>query len=73
MLHNCVNLFFTFLSHSFVVDCHTMKNSSGRNDSLKEHIKFLESLGIAGISNHSLLFSKTAPVQAPQEGDDLER
>ncbi|KAK1418802.1 hypothetical protein QVD17_27949 [Tagetes erecta] len=30
--------------------------------SLKAHTKFLESLGIAGISNHSLLFSRTAPV-----------
>ncbi|KAJ9556695.1 hypothetical protein OSB04_011309 [Centaurea solstitialis] len=29
---------------------------------LKLHTKFLDSLGIAGISHHSLLFSKTAPV-----------
>ncbi|XP_026445682.1 protein CHROMATIN REMODELING 24-like isoform X1 [Papaver somniferum] len=32
------------------------------SDSLKDHIKFLESQGIAGVSHHSLLFSKTAPV-----------
>ncbi|KAK9068214.1 hypothetical protein SSX86_012325 [Deinandra increscens subsp. villosa] len=32
--------------------------------SLKAHTKFLESLGIAGISQHSLLFSRTAPVPA---------
>ncbi|KAI7746430.1 hypothetical protein M8C21_015338 [Ambrosia artemisiifolia] len=35
--------------------------------SLKAHTKFLESLGIAGISHHSLLFSRTAPVQAVEE------
>ncbi|MCL7027656.1 hypothetical protein MKW94_024372 [Papaver nudicaule] len=32
------------------------------SDSLKDHIKFLESQGIAGVSHHSLLFSKTAPI-----------
>uniref|UniRef100_A0A7N0TBK3 Protein CHROMATIN REMODELING 24 n=1 Tax=Kalanchoe fedtschenkoi TaxID=63787 RepID=A0A7N0TBK3_KALFE len=43
------------------------------DESLKEHVKFLENLGIAGISNHSLLFSKTAPVSVPEDGDDLVR
>lgn len=38
-----------------------------RDASLKVHTKFLESLGIAGISHHSLLFSKTAPVQVVQD------
>ncbi|GKA57409.1 SNF2-related, N-terminal domain-containing protein, partial [Tanacetum coccineum] len=37
------------------------------DSSLKVHTKFLESLGIAGISNHSLLFSKTAPVPVVDE------
>nr|XP_043628305.1 protein CHROMATIN REMODELING 24 isoform X2 [Erigeron canadensis] len=37
------------------------------DSSLKVHTKFLESLGIAGISNHSLLFSKTAPVPVVEE------
>ncbi|KAI3951599.1 hypothetical protein MKX01_018715 [Papaver californicum] len=32
------------------------------SDSLKDHMKFLESQGIAGVSHHSLLFSKTASV-----------
>ncbi|XP_022031663.2 protein CHROMATIN REMODELING 24-like [Helianthus annuus] len=32
------------------------------DSSLEAHTKFLESLGIAGISHHSLLFSKTSPV-----------
>ncbi|KAI3693177.1 hypothetical protein L6452_33008 [Arctium lappa] len=40
--------------------------------SLKVHTKFLESLGIAGISHHSLLFSKTAPVPVVQD-DELTR
>ncbi|XP_076947396.1 protein CHROMATIN REMODELING 24-like [Bidens hawaiensis] len=35
--------------------------------SLKVHTKFLESLGIAGISHHSLLFSRTAPVPVVDE------
>ncbi|CAI9297712.1 unnamed protein product [Lactuca saligna] len=35
--------------------------------SLKYHTKFFESLGIAGISNHSLLFSKTAPFPFVQD------
>ncbi|XWS44706.1 hypothetical protein CRYUN_Cryun15aG0070800 [Craigia yunnanensis] len=37
---------------------------------LETHIKFLETLGIAGISHHSLLFSKTAPVQVVEEEDE---
>lgn len=32
----------------------------------------MESLGIAGVSHHSLLFSKTAPVAAVQE-DEIKR
>ncbi|CAM8901164.1 unnamed protein product [Rhodiola kirilowii] len=43
------------------------------NEALIQHVKFLENLGIAGISNHSLLFSKTAPVPVPEEGDELVR
>ncbi|KAL7608695.1 hypothetical protein Lser_V15G14091 [Lactuca serriola] len=37
------------------------------DSSLSVHIKFLESLGIAGISHHSLLFSKTTPVPIMQD------
>ncbi|XVE83355.1 hypothetical protein DITRI_Ditri16bG0082700 [Diplodiscus trichospermus] len=37
---------------------------------LETHIKFLETLGIAGVSHHSLLFSKTAPVQVVEEEDE---
>ncbi|KAG8640786.1 protein CHROMATIN REMODELING 24 isoform X1 [Manihot esculenta] len=33
------------------------------DESLGAHVNFLESLGIAGVSHHSLLFSKTACVQ----------
>ncbi|KDP31473.1 hypothetical protein JCGZ_15353 [Jatropha curcas] len=33
------------------------------DESLEAHVKFLETKGIAGVSHHSLLFSKTAPVQ----------
>lgn len=33
-------------------------------ESLKAHIEFLKSLSIAGLSQHSLLFSKAAPVTA---------
>ncbi|GAA0156845.1 damaged DNA-binding protein [Lithospermum erythrorhizon] len=39
-------------------------------DSLSSHIKFLETLGIAGVSHHSLLFSKTAP--APDSASEEE-
>ncbi|CAH1418780.1 unnamed protein product [Lactuca virosa] len=35
--------------------------------SVKDHTAFFESLGIAGLSNHSLLFSKTAPVPVVQD------
>ncbi|XP_058089830.1 SNF2 domain-containing protein ENL1 isoform X2 [Magnolia sinica] len=42
-------------------------------DSLKSHIKFLESQGIAGVSHHSLLFSKTKPVQLVQEDERVAR
>ncbi|XP_050205526.1 protein CHROMATIN REMODELING 24-like isoform X2 [Mercurialis annua] len=34
------------------------------DESLETNVKFLETLGIAGVSHHSLLFSKTAPVEA---------
>ncbi|KAK9162446.1 hypothetical protein Syun_003348 [Stephania yunnanensis] len=43
------------------------------HDSLKSHIKFLEKQGIAGISDHSLLFSKTAQTPATEENDELSR
>ncbi|KAL2941812.1 Protein CHROMATIN REMODELING 24 [Bienertia sinuspersici] len=39
-------------------------DQNAMSDSLKAHIKFLESLGIGGVSDHSLLYSKTEPTQA---------
>ncbi|KAK7318422.1 hypothetical protein RJT34_03122 [Clitoria ternatea] len=39
----------------------------------KEHIEFLKSLGIAGVSHHSLLFSKTQPVPADPVEDEVTR
>ncbi|KAL0543614.1 hypothetical protein IC582_018714 [Cucumis melo] len=41
------------------------------DESLRSHIKFLETQGIAGVSHHNLLFSKTAPepVYALEEED----
>ncbi|CAN0877890.1 Protein CHROMATIN REMODELING 24 [Linum grandiflorum] len=39
-------------------------------EELEAHIKFLETKGIAGVSHHSLLFSKTAPpVQVVEEDE----
>ncbi|KAG9444104.1 hypothetical protein H6P81_015444 [Aristolochia fimbriata] len=43
------------------------------DDSLRNHIKFLESQGIAGVSHHSLLFSKTAPVTEIEEEERWNR
>ncbi|XP_028770191.1 protein CHROMATIN REMODELING 24 isoform X2 [Neltuma alba] len=43
------------------------------DDSFKAHIEFLKSQGIAGVSHHSLLFSKTAPVQDAPEDDKVSR
>ncbi|GLT25101.1 hypothetical protein SLA2020_002530 [Shorea laevis] len=40
------------------------------DESLEAHIKFLETLGIGGVSNHGLLFSKAAPVPVAQEEDE---
>ncbi|MCD7450162.1 hypothetical protein HAX54_003943 [Datura stramonium] len=40
-------------------------------ETLKAHVKFLETLGIAGVSSHSLLFSKTAPVLAVQDENEV--
>ncbi|KAK3436982.1 hypothetical protein EUGRSUZ_C01537 [Eucalyptus grandis] len=37
------------------------------DESLRSHIEFLNTLGIAGVSHHSLLYSKTAPVQVADE------
>ncbi|XP_010521188.1 PREDICTED: protein CHROMATIN REMODELING 24 [Tarenaya hassleriana] len=42
-------------------------NQIKMDEALESHVKFLETLGIAGVSHHSLLFSKTAPVQVIQE------
>ena len=42
-----------------------------RDETLESHVKFLETLGIAGVSHHSLLFSKTAPIQ-PIQQDEVE-
>ncbi|KAG5393988.1 hypothetical protein IGI04_023951 [Brassica rapa subsp. trilocularis] len=41
------------------------------DETLESHVKFLETLGIAGVSHHSLLFSKTAPIQ-PIQQDEVE-
>ncbi|GAY64932.1 hypothetical protein CUMW_237340 [Citrus unshiu] len=43
------------------------------DESLEAHIQFLDTLGIAGVSHHSLLFSKTAPVQVVQEEEEVTR
>ncbi|KAF5751779.1 DNA excision repair protein ERCC-6-like isoform X1 [Tripterygium wilfordii] len=44
------------------------------DEHLEAHIKFLESQGIAGVSHHSLLYSKAAPPQVYQEEEeDLRR
>ncbi|KAF9609750.1 hypothetical protein IFM89_018198 [Coptis chinensis] len=43
------------------------------DDYLKNHIEFLKCQGIAGVSNHSLLFSKTAPSPAIEGNDELLR
>lgn len=37
---------------------------------LKQHIEFLEGQGIAGVSHHSLLYSKTESVQSPPPEDN---
>ena len=44
-----------------------------RSESLKDHMKFLETQGIAGVSHHSLLFSKTAPVPVITEEEEVKR
>ncbi|XP_024028985.1 protein CHROMATIN REMODELING 24 [Morus notabilis] len=43
------------------------------DDDLKAHIEFLESQGIAGVSHHSLLFSKEAPAQDVQGEEEVRR
>ncbi|GAB2229071.1 hypothetical protein Droror1_Dr00023206 [Drosera rotundifolia] len=44
------------------------------SDSLKDHIEFLESLGIGGVSHHSLLYSKTETVPPmPEEEEAMRR
>ncbi|KAG2537572.1 hypothetical protein PVAP13_9NG309000 [Panicum virgatum] len=39
------------------------------DESLRQHIQFLEQQGIAGVSHHSLLFSKTATLPTLSESD----
>ncbi|XP_073270595.1 protein CHROMATIN REMODELING 24-like isoform X2 [Primulina huaijiensis] len=46
---------------------HTME------EALKAHVEFLETLNIAGVSQHSLLFSKTAPVQEVEAEEEVGR
>ncbi|XP_062095785.1 protein CHROMATIN REMODELING 24 [Humulus lupulus] len=43
------------------------------DDYLDGHVKFLEGQGIAGVSHHSLLFSKAAPAQPVQEEEEVTR
>lgn len=43
------------------------------SDFMKAHIKFLESLGIGGVSHHSLLYSKTEPTPVLQVEEDEPR
>ncbi|KAH0899882.1 hypothetical protein HID58_049450 [Brassica napus] len=40
---------------------------------LESHVKFLETLGISGVSHHSLLFSKTAPIQQNEVEEIMRR
>lgn len=40
---------------------------------MKCHIEFLERQGIAGVSHHSLLFSKTANVPLGPENNEVQR
>ncbi|EEC78323.1 hypothetical protein OsI_18057 [Oryza sativa Indica Group] len=42
------------------------------DDSLRKHIQFLEQQGIAGVSHHSLLFSKTAILPTLNDNDGLD-
>ena len=42
-----------------------------RDEELRDHIKFLETLNIAGVSHHDLLFSKQAPDVDTTEKDGL--
>ncbi|KAJ1297220.1 hypothetical protein BS78_01G361300 [Paspalum vaginatum] len=42
------------------------------DESLRKHIQFLEQQGIAGVSHHSLLFSKAATLPALSDSDALE-
>lgn len=42
------------------------------DESLRKHIQFLEQQGIAGVSHHSLLFSKTATLPTLSENDALD-
>ena len=44
-----------------------------RDSYLKADIEFLETQGIAGVSHHSLLYSKTAPVQVVNEEEEVIR
>ena len=44
-----------------------------RSNDLKTHIKFLESLGIGGVSHHSLLFSKSEPEPDVHVEEDVRR
>ncbi|XP_052625062.1 uncharacterized protein LOC111908987 [Lactuca sativa] len=48
-------------------EAHSLLKGVMLDSSLEAHIKFLESLCIAGISHHSLMFSKIAPVPVMQD------
>ncbi|KAI8526631.1 hypothetical protein RHMOL_Rhmol12G0010800 [Rhododendron molle] len=43
------------------------------SEDLKAHMKFLETKGIAGVSHHSLLFSKTETVPVVQDEEEIIR
>jgi len=53
-----LNLLIFILKKSFFFFCCFFRDAS-----FHAHLEFLKSQGIAGISHHSLLFSKTEPVQ----------
>lgn len=44
-----------------------------REGSVKAEMEFLETLDIAGVSQHSLLFSKTAPVTVDLDDEDVRK
>ena len=68
-----LTFFCLFVCLFFVLTLNFSLITLSMDESLKEHINFLETQGIAGVSHHNLLFSKIERAVVVDEEEEVTR